>query len=164
VRWRSSLDIVRAVAPTATVPVHVGQTYYIDAGLGPVSNGSSEGPVSVTVTLDRISAGATLLTTGPGSANYTSMPIDAVLCVRRPGSDGIGVSPATDLTASCSSVRPITYPETLALGFETNQILYKVPITTVGTYEGFGMGVGYHLGIRTGTLRAIADTNLIATK
>ena len=129
----------------------------------PEHDGAADGPVTVTVTLDRVGAAATLLTTWPGGANFTSTPIDAVLCVRRPGSNGIGVSPATGLNGSCSSVRPISFPETLALGFETNQILYKVPITMPGTYKGFGMVVAYHLGTRTGTLRETADTSLIAT-
>lgn len=164
VRWRTSLDIVAAFAPTATGPVQVGQTYYIDAGLGPVPDGAGDGPASVTVTLDKVGAGATLVTTTRGTATFTVIPIEAVLCVRRPGSDGIGVTAAADATAACSSVRPLALPETLALGFETNQVMYRVPITTVGTYKDFGMTVDYHQGIRTGTLRAVADTSLVATR
>lgn len=38
-RWRSSLDGVVALGPAAIVPVQVGQTYYVDAGLGPVPTG-----------------------------------------------------------------------------------------------------------------------------
>jgi hypothetical protein len=164
VRWRSSLDIVAAFAPTATGPVQVGQTYYIDAGLGPIPDGSSDGPGSVTVTLDRVGAGATLLTTTPGTGTFTEIPIEAVLCVRRPGSNGIGVTASADLTVACSSVRALALPETLALGFDTNQLMYKVPITTIGTYENFGMTVDYHQGIRTGTIRATAGTSLVAKR
>lgn len=162
--WRTSLDTVAAFGPTATGPVQVGQTYYIDAGLGPVPDGTSGGPGSVTVTLDNVGAGATLLTTTPGSGTFTGIPIEAVLCVRRPGSNGIGVTAAADLTAVCSSVRPLALPETLALGFDTNQVMFKVPITTTGTYKDFGMTVEYHQGIRTGSIRATADTVLVANR
>ena len=164
VRWRSSLDIVTAYGPTVTVPVQVGQTYYVDAGLGPSPADSNDAPSSVTVTIDRADAGADLLTTTATSGAITGIPVEAVLCVRRPGSNGIGVTAEADLTASCSSVRPLVLPETLALGLETNQVMYKVPITAVGTYQGFGMTVDYHQGIRTGALRATADTSLIASK
>ena len=147
-----------------TVPVQVGQTYYVDAGLGPVPDGSGDGPGSVTVTLDRVSAGGTLLTTTPGTATFTGIQVEAVLCVRSSGSDGIGVTANADLAASCVSVRPLALPETLALGFNTNQVMYKVPITTVGTYQEFGMIVDYHQGIRTGTLRAASGTSLLAKR
>jgi len=161
-RWRSSLDGVVALGPAAIVPVQVGQTYYVDAGLGPVPDGSSDGPGSVTVTLDQVNAGATLLTTTPGTPTFTGIPIEAVLCVRRPGINGTNVTAAADLPAACSSVRPLALPETLALGSDTNQVMYKVPITTIGTYKDFGMTVDYHDGIRTGTIRATADTSLLA--
>ena len=65
------------------------------------------------------------MTTTPGT--FTGIPIEAVLCVRRPGSNGIGVTAAADVAAACSSVRPLAFPETLALGFDTNQVMYKSP-------------------------------------
>jgi len=163
-RWRTSLDMVAVFAPTATGPVHVGQTYYIDSGLAPLPEGATDGPGTVTVTLDRVSAGGTLLTTTPGTGSFTGIPIEAVLCVRRPGSNGIGVTAAADLAAACASVRPLALPQTLALGFDSNQVMYKVPITTIGTYQDFGMTVDYHDGIRTGTIHATADTTLVATR
>jgi hypothetical protein len=68
------------------------------------------------------------------------------------------------LSAACSSVRPLALPETLALGVDTNQVMYKVPITTIGTYKDFGMALDYHQGIRTGTIRATAETSLVAKR
>jgi hypothetical protein len=161
-RWRSSLDVLTSATGTVTGPAKVGQTYYIDAGLVPLSDGS--GPGSATVTLDRVVAGATAYTTAAGTATSTGFSVDVVVCSRRAGTGAIGVASTGDLDASCSSVRPLAVPETLDLGFETNQLLYKVPVTQVGTYQDFGMDVDYHVGVRTASLRATSDVTLIAVK
>jgi hypothetical protein len=162
-RWRSSLDVLTSATGTVTGPAQVGQTYYIDAGLVPPSDGN--GPGSVTVTLDRVAAGATVYTRTASSATSTGFPVDVVVCARRAGSAAVGVDNLqSDLEASCTSVRPLVLPETLDLGFDTNQLLYKVPVTEAGTYQDFGMDVDYHQGIRSGSLRALADVTLTAAK
>jgi hypothetical protein len=162
--WRTSLDVVQVWGQSAVGPVDVGQTYYVDAGLGPVTDGSDDPPPSVAVTIDAVTAGADLLVTTPGTGTFTGTPLATVVCLRKPRTDGVGIATADQLAASCSMVRPISAGETLDLGFTTVQVLYVVPITEPGTYQGFGIQVDYHQGLRQGTVRGAADLRLTATR
>ena len=162
-RWRTGLDVVAVQGQDVAAPVEVGPTYYVDAGVGPVADDPQNPPQSVTVAVDSVSAGADLLTTNvAGSSQFTGIDLATVVCIRKPGSSGVGIAVAADLAASCSSVRPIRAGETLDLGFETAQILYVVPVAARGTYQSFGIALDYHLGLRQGSVRGSASTKLVA--
>jgi hypothetical protein len=161
---RTSLDVVQVWGQSAVGPVDVGQTYYVDAGLGRVADGSHDPPPSVAVSVDSVSAGADFHVTTPGTGTFTGTPLATVVCLRKPRTDGVGIATADQLAASCSMVRPITPGETLDLGFTTAQVLYVVPVTAAGTYQHFGIQVDYHQGQRQGTVRGTADLRLTAAR
>lgn len=169
-RWRSSLNVVSANAvsvygQSGSAPIHVGETYYIDAGLGPVPDGTDSPAPSVRVTLDAVSAGAELWTTEATSGTtITGIEVATVICLRKPNSVGVGIALPADLAASCSAVRPLALPETLDLGFTTTQVLYKVAVATPGTYKAFGISVEYHQGVQHGAVRGSTDLTLTATR
>ena len=163
-RWQSSLDVLAGVGPTVSGPAEVGHTYYVDAGLGPVADGSGDVAPSVTVTLDTFSAAGLLDSRTATSETIASVPLDAVVCVRNGSNNGIGVAEESDLSASCSSVQPLTLPATLDLGFDSTQVLYRVRVTTPGTYKVDGALVEYHQGMRRGTLRLTAQATLVAVR
>jgi hypothetical protein len=163
-RWRSSLDSLSGFGPDGTVPARVGDTFYVDAGLGPVPDSAGNVPASVTVTIDSFTAGGTLKTTTATSEDFAEVTFAPYVCLRNSNNVGIGVSPASELDASCSSVTPLVLPATLNLGFTTTQVIYKVSVAAVGTYQVAGSVVEYHSGLRHGTLRAPAQLDIIAAR
>ena len=163
-RWRSSLDALSGFGPDGTVPARVGDTFYVDAGLGPVPDAAGNVPAAITVTIDSFTAGGTLKTTTATSGTFTDVTFAPYVCVRNSSNVGIGVSPASELAASCSSVTPLVLPATLNLGFTTTQVIYKVSVAKVGTYQVAGSVLDYHSGFRQGTLRAPAQLDIVATR
>jgi hypothetical protein len=151
--WTTSLDTLSGLGVTGQGPVKIGQTHYLDAGLGPVAPDLG----SVEVTVDSVTASATVRFTTPAGEDSLTSPIEAVVCVRKPGTSSVGVATAADLASFCSSVHSLSLPESLDLGFETTQVLYVVPVVHPGEYGGFQMDVAYHQGVRHGTAQATTD-------
>lgn len=163
-RWRSSLDSLAGYGQDGTMPARVGDTLYVDAGLGPVPDAAGNAPASVTVTIDSLTATGTLKTKTAISQDFTEITLAPYVCVRNGNNVGIGVSPASQLAASCSSVEPLVLPATLNLGFTTTQVIYQVRVAAAGTYQIAGSVVDYHSGLRQGTVRAPAQLDIVATR
>lgn len=158
--WRFSLNVVNGGGFGATAGVRVGQTYYVDAAVGPQSG---TGVYSVVVDVDSAEAVAVVETTSGGGFTVTGVELKTVVCVRNSNPVGLGVSPASALAGSCSSVYPLIPGQTLNLGLTTTEILYQVVIATPGIYRIDGSVINYHQGLRQGTAMGTTAVTLTAT-
>ena len=155
VSWFWGLHTLSANGATrVSADARVGQTYYIDSGLGP-----SPGSTEATVQVDSVSASAKLTA---ASGAITTVPIRLVACRQMPGVAPIDIVPADDVRSQCSSVRVLAPGDTLDVGEAADHLLYELPITATGEYTDLSATLGYSQGRRDAEVTAESTARISA--
>jgi hypothetical protein len=124
----------------------VGQTFYLDTGIGP-----SVGSAEATVQVESVTATAKLNAAGSG---ITTVPIRLVDCRPKPNVAPVDIVLADQVLSQCSSVRVVTPGDTLEVGSATGQLLYELPLTAQGDYVDLSVTLDYSQGRQAGEVTA----------
>jgi hypothetical protein len=151
--WFWSLDALSANGgPTVSAEARVGQTYYIDSGLGP-----SPGSTEATVQVESVTASAKLEAAESGT--ITTVPIRLVACRQEPGVAPVDIVPADQVRSQCTSVRVLTPGDTLEVGEAADHLLYELPLTAAGDYVDLSATLGYSQGRRDAEVTVTSESS-----
>jgi hypothetical protein len=156
--WFWNLDALSVNGvPTVSGEGRIGQTFYIDSGIGPAP-GSTEATVQVQ------SVTASTKFQAADSGTITTVPIRLVACRQETDIAPIDIVLADQVRSHCTSVRALTPGGTLAVGEAADQLLYALPLTAAGDYIDLSATLGYSQGRRTAEVTAESSTTVHARR
>jgi len=124
----------------------VGQTFYVDTGIGPAI-GSAE----ATVQVESVTATTKINAAGSG---MTTVPIRLVNCRPKPYVAPVDLVLADQVLSQCLSVDVVAPGDTLEVGRATGQLLYELPLTAQGDYVDVSATLDYRQGLKKGEVTA----------
>lgn len=149
--WFWSLEALSANgAPTVSADAQVGQTYYVDSGLGP-----SRGMTEASVQVRSVTASAKI--EAPGTVTITTVPIRLVACRQKPSVAPVDIVVADQVSSQCASVRVLVPGDVVDVGEAADHLLYELPLTAAGDYRDLSATLGYSQGGRDAEVTATSE-------